>query len=981
MQAAQLRTLLEAPDSLAEWLRPLGFRDVRAGHASLLRLAETGLPLDLLGMICEQFANVAPQLADADMAWFNLERFLLAARSPLSTAALFERDDKALPQLLTLLTASQDLSDLLCTDPESYDFLRMTEGLPVARTLLVDELLANVRVLKSEGEVLAALRTFKRRETLRIAYGDIVGGQSVEQITRQISYVADAVVEAALDFATRKVQAKRQSRRRNNAPPPRIAVLALGKLGGLELNYSSDIDLVILHTGAGDDARDSAGEFANRVVQELIRLLTETTELGAPYRVDMRLRPEGRQAPLSISVEQAFKYYDTRGRTWERQAYVKARVIAGDLAMGQELLDRLEPWIYSRYLSLADITGIKVLKRRIERGAETAGVAGRNVKTGRGGIRDIEFVIQFLQLLSGGGLPSVRTGNTLQAIERLEQAGCLTPQERTLLEENYRFLRNVEHRLQVMFDLRTHEIPAEPTEQQKLARRLGYVDEGETTARERLLADYQERTNLNRKVLDHLLHDAFGDDPETQPEVDLVNSPDPSPETIEAVLGRYPFRDPHAAYQRLTSLASEVIPFLSRRRCRLFLASIAPRLLTAVAETPDPDATLVALCRISDSLGGKAALWELFSSSQASLNMYVTLCAACPYLAGILTSNPGMIDELLDSLLVEHLPTQSRLEETLAELTRGAEDIDPILHSFKNAQHLRVGIRDILGKDSIVATHRALSDVAEACLKLVVQNETERLKRKYGEPTIEFDAEAQADQPPRPWQVAPANKGQPCELIVLAQGKLGGREPNYHSDLDLVFLYESEGKTTGGTGPATSNSHFFGELAQRIMKAANHFGPYGRLFEIDPRLRPTGRGGQLAIGLDSFVRYFTTGGGELWERLALCKSRVIIGSPEAAQHASAAVHEAVFGTPWRDTDAAEIRQMRYKLQESASDRNIKRSVGGTMDAEFVTQMLQLKHGRDIPEICKPGTLEAIRELAKADRLSPDEAQELSDHYE
>ena len=178
----------------------------------------------------------------------------------------------------------------------------------------------------------------------------------------------------------------------------------------------------------------------------MIRLLTEATDLGAPYRVDMRLRPEGRQAPLSIGVDRALKYYDTRGRTWERQAYVKARVIAGDMEMGKKFLDRLEPWVYSRYLSLADITGIKGLKRQIERGAESAGVAERDVKTGRGGIRDIEFVIQFLQLLSGGGLPSVRTGNTLEAIERLEQAGCLTPQERTLLEENYRFLRNVEHR-------------------------------------------------------------------------------------------------------------------------------------------------------------------------------------------------------------------------------------------------------------------------------------------------------------------------------------------------------------------------------------------------------------------------------------------------------------------------------------------------------------------------------------------------------
>lgn len=980
MQVQRVSQLLDSRADAADWFKELGVSDVRASHASLVRLADSGIPLDLLGGICEQFAASAPELADPDMGLFNLERFLLSARSPLSTAALFERDPAALPQLLTLLTASQNLSDLLCTDPESYDFLRMTEGLPVARDVLVDELVTDVRALQSDSEVLAALRRFKRRETLRIAYGDIVCGLSVEQVTRQISYVADALIEAALDCAQRQVMRKYEKRNGRQPPQPRQVVLALGKLGGLELNYSSDIDLVFLHEPGPQDRLDgAAAEFANRVAQEMIRLLSEKTDLGAVYRIDMRLRPEGRQAPLSMGVRQALSYYDTRGRTWERQAFVKARTVAGDLPLGEQFLQQLEPWVYSRYLSLADIAGIKALKRRIERAAESAGVAQRDVKTGRGGIRDVEFVIQFLQLLNGGSLASVRTGNTLDAIGRLEHAGCLSHRERSLLEENYRFLRKVEHRLQVMFDLQTHEIPVERLELRKLAKRMGYVNDAERSARQHFLDDFKTRTAVNRKVLDHLLHDAFADDPDEQPEVDLINAPDPDPETIDSVLGRYPFRDSQLAYERLMSLASENVSFLSTRRCRLFLASISPRLLSAISQTPDPDATLVALCRVSDSLGGKAALWELFSTSHASLNMYVTLCAACPYLAGLLTSNPGMIDELLDSLLVEKLPNLRRLEETLTDLTRGAEDIAPIVHSFKNAQHLRVGIRDILGKDAIQATHRVLSDIAETCLKKLVADASARMAAKFGEPRVEAPPAASAVAPLPPWTPGPECDGQRSELIILALGKLGGREPNYHSDLDIVFLYEADGRTSGGA--STSNSHFFGELAQRIIKAANHFGPYGRLYEVDPRLRPTGRSGQLAISLEAFVRYFQEGGGELWERQALCKSRVLFGSERAAQRAVAAVDQAVYGKPWQASDAEEIYRMRMKLQETASQRNIKRGPGGTMDAEFAVQMLQLKHGRQQPEVRLPGTLDALAALDEAGCLAADQAQALSDRYE
>src|SRR6478672_3168686 len=558
----RLRSCLDDAGTAEPWLRSLCVANLPAAHANFTRMANYGVTLDLLTQISEQFAAAAPTLADPDMAINNLERFIAASRNPMSTAALFERDPDALPNLLQIFTTSQYLSDLLVADKEAYDLLRMTEGEPVSAAALVEEIVNEVRAMGNYAEVLTSLRRFKRRESLRIAYGDIVRNQPVETVVRQISYLADAIVEAALDFARRHLQEQYGTPLRPDLERSRFCVLGLGKLGGIELNYSSDIDLIFLYEVDGQtDARRNVTnqEYFERLSKEVVRLLTEATDLGSAYRVDLRLRPDGSHGAICMSFDSTLSYYDVKGRTWERQAFVKARPIAGDRDLGSELLTRLEPWIYRKYLSLTDITGIKSLKRRIEHRTEIEGGEVRNVKTGNGGIRDIEFVIQFLQLLNGGALPEVRTGNTLEAITRLERAGSLTPDERTKLEDNYNMLRKLEHRLQIMFDLKTHVLPASREEMARLAVRMGYASTRHITALQAFEDDFARRTKQNREMLDHLLHNAFPADAAAEPEVDLVNDPDPAPERIQEVLGRYPFSDIPAAYENLMALANEKI--------------------------------------------------------------------------------------------------------------------------------------------------------------------------------------------------------------------------------------------------------------------------------------------------------------------------------------------------------------------------------------------------------------------------------------
>jgi [glutamine synthetase] adenylyltransferase / [glutamine synthetase]-adenylyl-L-tyrosine phosphorylase len=690
-----------------------------------------------------------------------------------------------------------------------------------------------------------------------------------------------------------------------------------------------------------------------------------------------------------VSMESALNYYDLRGRTWERQAFIKARPVAGSQELGKEFLDRLTPWIYRRYLTAADIAGIKALKRRIEQQSHRAGADDREVKTGHGGIRDVEFVIQFLQLLNGGSLPEVRTANTLEALAQLELVGCLTNLERSLLEENYSFLRKVEHRLQIMMDLQTHLLPQDEAELRKLALRMGYADkpegdspifEGDSpifasrklgqspSALEAFMGDYCAKTQLNRKILDHLLHDAFSEDEKTAAEVDLVLDPAPPEEQILEVLGKYPFRDVKGAYRNLMALAEEKIRFLSTRRSRHFLAAIAPQLLSAIAATADPDSTLVNLGIVSDSLGGKGVLWELFSFNPPSLTLYVELCAYSPYLSGILTTNPGMIDGLMDSLVLDKLPSRQWLESTLDRLCRGAENIEPILHSFKNDQQLCVGVRDILGKEDVQAITGTLSNIAQTCLKQIAASEYERLAARFGEPRI----------------AAGRRAGKPCDWVILGMGKFGGREMNYHSDLDIVFLYEAEGHTAAEPGqPArqsTTNQHFFSELGQRIIKTASQLSSLGRLYEVDARLRPTGKSGALTTTFKEFARYFLEGAGRLWERQALCKARVVYGSQRAERLANAAVAKAAFGRRWRRKDAEEIRSMRSRLEETATSLDLKRGAGGIVDIEFLVQMLQLQHGRNNPELREPNTLTALGVLYAGGVLSVDDYERFDASY-
>jgi len=941
----------DIPEVVQIWLAGLGVRDPERGARDLKDLnahAGQGL-LSEVARVAVQLDAGLPRCPDPDMALRNIERFVAAGPDPRESVRKLAENPRTIEVLLQVFSTSQHFSEMLIREPSSIDWLRGGADRR-DRATLIEELWTSLSASNREDQQRRILRRFRQKEMLRIGYNDIVRRLPLEVITLDLSHLADACVESAIRLARRSAEAKFGVPVTPEGRPARFVVLALGKLGGEELNYSSDIDLIFVYDEEGrtDGYRSiSNAEFFAKMGMELVRILDEHTAFGIAYRVDMRLRPDGEQGALARSLDATLGYYISRGRTWERQALIKCRPIAGDVELGRTFLDAITPFVYRRYLGAAEIAEIKALKRRIEQRTVSAGVDDLEVKTGRGGIRDVEFVVQFLQLLHGGDYPEVRHANTLQALTKLEAVGCLTSEERGIMDDTYRFLRSVEHRLQILFDRQTHQLPRAIEELRTLAIRMGYPPanrwEDRTGPAHRFLADYRGKTELNRRILNHLLHDAFRDDDgrAADPVVDLVLDPNPTAEQVAEVLGQFPFRDRQTAYSNLMALAKEDFLFLSQARCRHFLAAIAPRLLHAVGRTPDPDMTLNNLEKVSASLGAKAMLWELFNLNPPSLRLYVEICATSQFLSEILILNPGMVDDLIDSLVDDRPQPSASIKGELADLCRGAEEIGTILWSFRNKEWIRIGTRDILGREPIREVTRELADVAQSVVTQVAHDQWRRRADRHGVPRRKSD-------------------GGRDHWAILGLGKFGGRELNYHSDLDLVFLHEGDGRTDK-PGASISNEQFVTEVAQRVLKILGGNSVSGPLYSVDTRLRPFGTAGPLVVSLDGFRHYFEESA-QIWERLALTRARVVYATGGFGNRVAEQIRAILTTPPPRDTLAQSVVSMRRRLEDSRGRTDLKRGLGGLADLEFIVQYLQLANAHVNPRILRTNFWDALEAL-------------------
>jgi glutamate-ammonia-ligase adenylyltransferase len=632
MEISTLVRVLDQPHLAADQLHAWKLRDIQRGQQALSEMAECGLTLDLLASLCEQLGQQLPGLGDPDAVLAALRRYMFAARSPLALGALFDRDRSALPVLLRTLALGERWRELLIADGEAFDWLREWNGTLITREALVNAACAEIDSLADERAVAAALARMKLRQTLRIAYGEVYGGHDIDLVARQLSDRNEALIEAALRAAHRLAGQK-------GLPTSALGVVALGRLGAREADYGDALELLVLYEPLGTSAaaRHASGVQAERLTKFMLRLLFEADGGRPVLRLKFAGLPDSAATSLTHTVDDVLLGFDSFGRTWHRHALVAARPVAGDRTLADEVLAQLEPWVFRRYLSRADETGIKSLGRRIMRRAtsESGARNATNVQTALGGLNDLEGAVRFLQLLVGGEQPAVRVRGVLPAIDELHKAGALNTSQRVVLYETYVWLRRLLHRIQIINSAEFADLPTG----RQLESVAGWLGQARGVDLE---AEFSRRTRSAWEVISSLIQGSFPAD-SSSPAAELVLDPAPSSAQATSAISGYGFRDEQTAAMALHELAQEHIPFLSTRRCRHFLSLIAERLLQAVGATPDPDGTLADLARVSNSLGGKGVLWELCSFHPASLQLYVRLCAASPYLSGILTTNPGMI--------------------------------------------------------------------------------------------------------------------------------------------------------------------------------------------------------------------------------------------------------------------------------------------------------------------------------------------------
>jgi glutamate-ammonia-ligase adenylyltransferase len=715
-------------------------------------------------------------------------------------------------------------------------------------------------------------------------------------------------------------------------------VIGMGKLGGEELNFASDVDVIYVYSSdQGEAGALSLHEYFAKLCLHVTAALSEVTEDDVVFRVDLRLRPEGAKGAIASSRDALERYYETFGRPWERQAWIKARPCAGDGMLGNEVIAMLRPFVFPRLVAPTVIDDVRDLNRRIKRELVRPRDGGFDLKNGEGGIREIEFFVQALQLIHAGKRPALRHRGTLAALDALLFAGLVSEREHLELWRAYRWLRHAEHVLQLEAGLQTQIVPDDDTHRAIVAKRLGYASDVA------FAIDLVKHTaNVSRMFA------SLGDTGEDEHlEIDALLADDLAEDAEAAALARLGFVDVTAARADLARLRRNGSPFSPSAGTRA--ARIAKGLLVEIATSADPDQGLRYLADLIARRGETWSIWRLLDENQPLIRLLGSLLGASAYLARTLVDTPELIDLLVQLGLTA--PTRSArqvgadLEARLAPIDPAdAEAVWSAVAEVKNGHVLRVGLADFAGALDPLAVCEELTAIAEACLDRALV-------------MVEH-------------QLAQVRARAPGRLAVLGMGKLGGRELGYAADLDVVFVYDA---------PEDAAVEWFTRWAQRLLGALRQRTPRGRLYEIDTRLRPSGSQGLLVTSLAGWRRYHAESAA-LWERQALTKLRPVAGDAQLGDEVAQLAAETCYGQPPNSlrTIADSIIKMRQRIERELGGHNdLKTGAGGVIDVEFAAQYLQLAYGHAHPELRTTSTVLALRAAARAG-VAPPHALELLD---
>ncbi|MBI2504485.1 MAG: bifunctional [glutamate--ammonia ligase]-adenylyl-L-tyrosine phosphorylase/[glutamate--ammonia-ligase] adenylyltransferase [Candidatus Latescibacteria bacterium] len=917
------------PAQAFEPLSRLGFCDPERASQALDRLAGEA---PFLVPLPEQALVSLARTGRPDQGLRHLERFVEITGSRLSLYARLREYPRLAEYLVQVLSHSPFLTDILVRNPEYLYWL--FEETPFLEQALDKQTLSRqarqqVGAEPAPARRLEALRRFQRRELLRIGAAEVLGLKPVVQVGRELADLADVVIECALEAAAEELGARYGRPRNERGQLAHFGVICLGKHGGQELNYSSDVDLLFVYDEDGQARPPRGGtavsneEYFARLGRRLIQLLTEVSAEGFLYRVDMRLRPEGEVGPLVRSLSSLRLYYELHGQLWERQMLIKARLAAGSARVWARFRELVAPFVYPAHFQVSPQEEIRRIKERIESQIRDQPARDNNIKLRAGGIRDIEFIVQCLQLLNGRVDPKVRSHNTLEAIGQLARTGALSAQEAVQLREAYCFFRRLENLLQIEEGHSVYALPEDPVAARGLAWCLGLVD-GRALQQE--VEGHLERV---RRIFENVFHSA----PPADEEWGWLLEAEPgNPRAREALTSRG-FADGEAAHRHLAALVQGGMVTSAARR---HLEELLPELIASLSLSADPDQALVRFVQIVAAYGAPGGFCGLLHAYPAFRTLLIAICGSSPFLAELIRRDPG----LLDGLVSRHFEPQPDWQEAPGAMLR-----------HRNQELLRIGTDDLLSLATEEETFLRLTELAEEILQAVYALAFRQVVKRQGRPRT---------------------RGGEARFACFAGGKLGGRELDFGSDLDLFFVYEGEGQT-GRT--RTENHLFFTELVQELIRLLTE----GDLYQVDTRLRPEGRNAPMVISASAYGRYLAQRAA-LWERLALSRARLVAGDAALGRKVQRAIHRFVYGGEVDAQMAREVLQMRLRLEpDQPGPVDLKRGPGGIVDIEFIAQILVLKLGRTQRELRLTSTRQVLNRLDQTGQL--EEAQFLLDAYD
>ncbi|MFA5951318.1 MAG: bifunctional [glutamine synthetase] adenylyltransferase/[glutamine synthetase]-adenylyl-L-tyrosine phosphorylase [Hyphomicrobium sp.] len=822
------------------------------------------------------------------------------------------------------------LERILTSVPEDY-FASQTQALS--------------RALAEAGsmpEAMKALRLYKSEIALLTALCDLAGIWPVITVTQTLSEAADAALKSAVRFLFRQAAAKGDWRPAHPESPEACSgytVIAVGKYGAFELNYSSDIDLIVFYEPERATLKQGLDlpTFHVRLTRDLVRLMDERTADGYVFRTDLRLRPDAGATQIALSTAAAAAYYESFGQNWERAALIKARPAAGDIEAGEAFLAELAPFIWRRHLDFAAIADIHAMKRQIHafRGFGGIGVAGQNIKLGPGGIREIEFFVQTQQLIAGGRQRHLRARRTLDAMNALVADGWIKSNIAKELASAYLFLRRLEHRIQMVADEQTHEVPAESDRLEALAHFAGY----ETVASfSRALVD------VLRRVQGHYAR-LFERAPElTTAGANMVFAGETDdPATIEA-LASMGFERPSDVLAAIRGWHHGRYPAVRSPRARELLTEVQPLLVAALAGTAEPDAAVASFDRFLSELPAGVQLFSLLKANPALMRLVADIMGTAPRLAQILSRRRRLLDAVIDPRTYAVQPNDEELETLIEAELGGAFDFQDLLDRARiigSEQAFLVGLRVLSGAIDATQAGAAYAELAAGLIRALASAVEKDLLCGHG-------------------------RIRGGGAVVVAMGKLGGLEMTAASDLDLIVIYDFDQECIESDGPKPlAPSTYYARFTQRLINALSAPTPEGTLYEVDMRLRPSGQKGPVAAQLSTFTEYQATEAWT-WEHLALTRARIISGPHALQVRVAAAIRETLVHKRDRAKIAADVRDMRMRIAAEKGTDNIwelKQVRGGLVDLEFIAQFLELVHAADHPEILNQTTLAVFQKAS------------------